>query len=74
MGSIFSLPLPLSVEDNKALADIMPDRASLGIWLDVFISQTNEYKDDNGNLLNFVADLTHREQGIGRNIIFDYNY
>ena len=74
MRSIFSLPLPSSVEDNKALADITPDTASLGIWLDVFISQTNEYKDDNGNLLNFVADLTHREQGIGRNIIFDYNY
>ena len=64
------MPLPLSDKDNNALAEITPDSASLGIWLDVVVAQTNEYKDDKGNLLNYVADLTHREQGIGRNIFF----
>ena len=62
---MLSLPLPLSNEDNKALAGIIPDTASLGIWLDVFVSDTNEYTDTSGNKLKFTADLHETNQGIG---------
>lgn len=66
---IFSLPLPLSAKDNNALAEITPDTASFGIWLDVGVSVLNEYIDDFGNLLNYVGDLNQNNQGIGNNII-----
>ena len=75
MVSIFSLPLPLSAEDDKALADITPDLAWLGIWLDVVVIDTNVYEDDYGNGLNYVADLIHRKQGIGeKKFIIYINY
>ena len=66
---IFSLPLPLSTKDNNALADITPDTAWFGIWLDVVVSELNEYLDDFGNVLNYVGDLNENNQGIGNNII-----
>ena len=57
----------MSAKDNKALADITPDTAWLGIWLDVVVSEQNEYKDDFGNLLNYVGDMNQNHQGIGNN-------
>ena len=68
----FSLPLPLSIEDNNALAQIIPDTAGLGIWLDVVVSKTNEYQDEFGKLLDYVGDLKSI-QGIGKNIILVNN-
>ena len=71
---IFSLPLPLSTKDNNALADITPDTAWFGIWLDVVVSKTNEYQDDFGNELNFVADLGQINRGIGIHMIIIKTY
>ena len=65
----FSLPLPLSMEDNHALAQIIPHTAGLGIWLDVVVSKTNEYRDEFGNLLDYIEELNKSNQGIGKKII-----
>ena len=44
----------------------MPE-SSFGIWLDVIVPESNVYKDDNGNLLNYEANLKDRKQGTDEN-------
>ena len=61
------MPLPLSTKDNNALAQIIPDKAGFGIWLDVVVSGTNKFQDDFGNPLNYVGRLNDSNQGIGNN-------
>ena len=55
----------MSAEDDNALADITPDTAWLGIWLDVVVSERNEYQDDSGNPLSYVANMNQNNEGIG---------
>ena len=69
------MPLPLSAEDNMALVNLIAFHPILefGIWINVIVSDSNVYEDDNGNLLNYVANLNDRKQGTGRkknNIIY----
>ena len=56
------MPLPLSVEDNKALVDLI-DKDEVLLWMDVIVSESNVYNDDNGNRLSYVANLNDIEQG-----------
>ena len=64
----------MSIEGNNALAEIIPSTVWLGIWLDVVVSKTNEYQDDFGNELNFVADLGETNRGIGIQMIIIKTY
>ena len=64
--NLFSLPLPLSAEDDLVLVNLMPE-IWFGIWLDVIVSESNVYKDDNGNLLNYEANLKEDKQGTDEN-------
>ena len=64
--NLFSLPLPLSAEDDLVLVNLMPE-IWFGIWLDVIVSESNVYKDDNGNLLNYEANLEESKQGTDEN-------
>ena len=70
------MPLPLSAEDNMALVNLIAFHPILefGIWINVIVSDSNVYKDDNGNLLNYTANLNDRDQGTDKNYIISSNF